>query len=208
MGKKNKYKQGNSPTPSNRMTDKLSSAATPVPTPAGATPPQPPHPTTPAPEAAPALQPLQPEQMSLAAYGHIQECLKDKQVEFLKKEDVTAVVQLAQHLRVFGLLSAVGYVRHAREGKIRERIRPMWTPLLWRLVCGDEVRPKQEKAARQALMNVTYTLSTEDPKGYMVKWRQGMKLANHWNFWARACQEETDEQPPEKQGTEDGNSAG
>ncbi|NJR62635.1 MAG: hypothetical protein HC769_29855, partial [Cyanobacteria bacterium CRU_2_1] len=120
--------------------------------------------------------------MSLLAYNHIQECLKDKKVEYLKKEDVTAVVQLAQHLRVFGLLSAVGYVRHARDGKIRERIRPMWTPLLWRLVCGDKQRPANDKQVRQELMNATYTLSTQDQKGYMVKWRQALKLSNHWNF--------------------------
>lgn len=148
------------------------------------------------------LKPLQPEQMSLEAYEHIQECLKDKKVEYLKKEDVTAVVQLAQHLRVFGLLSAVGYVRHARDGKIRERIRPMWTPLLWRLVCGDKPKPTNDKQVRQELMHVTYTLSTQDQKGYMVKWRQALKLSNHWNFWARACQEEeTDEQRTENSNT-------
>ncbi|MFE4108664.1 hypothetical protein [Almyronema epifaneia] len=149
------------------------------------------------------IQPLQPEQMSLEAYRHIQECLQTKEAAYLQKEDVTAVVQLAQHLRVFGLLSAVGYVRHAREGKIRERIRPMWLPLLWRLVCGDQKLPSDEKQARQTLMNATYTLSTQNPKGYMVKWRQALKLSNHWNFWARACQVED----ANESGTEDSNTA-
>lgn len=150
-----------------------------------------------------AANPLQPEQMSLEAYRHVQECLNGRKKDALSKEDVTAIIQLAQHLRVFGLLSAVGYVRHAREGKIRERIRPMWTPLLWRLVCGSEQRPSDEKQARQTLMHSTYTLSTQDPKGYMVKWRQALKLSNHWNFWARACQEEesADAQPTENSNT-------
>ncbi|NJL87733.1 MAG: hypothetical protein HC886_19905 [Leptolyngbyaceae cyanobacterium SM1_1_3] len=142
--------------------------------------------------------------MSLEAYRHIQECLQTKEVSALQKEDVTAVVQLAQHLRVFGLLSAVGYVRHAREGKIRDRIRPMWLPLLWRLICGDQKLPSDEKQARQTLMNATYTLSTQNQKGYMVKWRQALKLSNHWNFWARACQIEE----PDEQRSEDSNTAG
>lgn len=150
-----------------------------------------------------ATNPLQPEQMSLEAYRHIQECLTDKKVDSLSKEDVTAIIQLAQHLRVFGLLSAVGYVRHAREGKIRDRIRPMWTPLLWRLVCGSDKIPPDEKQVRQTLMHATYTLSNEDPKGYMVKWHQALKLSNHWNFWARACQEEesANAQPTENSDT-------
>lgn len=147
------------------------------------------------------LKPLQPEQISLEAYSHIQECLKDKQAKNLEKEDVTAVIQLSQHLRVFGLLSAVGYIRHAREGEIRKRIRPIWTPLLWRLVCGQKARPNDDKQTRQELMDATYTLSTQNQKGYMVIWRQALQLSNHWNFWARAYQkEDTDEQR-----TEDGN---
>lgn len=151
----------------------------------------------------PAFKLLQPEQMSLEAYQHIQECLNDKKVKDLEKGDVTAVMELSQHLRVFGVLSAVGYVRHAREGDKRKRIRPMWTPLLWRLVCGDKQRPSDDKQARQELMNATYTLSTKDPKGYMVRWRQALKLSNHWNFWARACQKED----ADEQRTEDGNTA-
>lgn len=154
----------------------------------------------------PSFKPLQPEQMSLEAYRHIQECLKRKAVTTLPKEDVTAIIQLTQHLRVFGLLSAVGYVRHAREGKIRDRIRPMWMPLLWRLIFGSDAKiPTNDSQARQNLMDETYKLSTQDPKGYMVKWRLALKLANHWNFWARAFQEEdkTDEQR-----TEDSNTAG
>lgn len=151
--------------------------------------------------------PLQPEQMSLEAYGHIQECLKGGK-QYLDKEDVTAVVQLAQHLRVFGLLSAVGYVRHARDGKIRDRIRPMWTPLLWRLVCGSKAIPADETTARQILMDATHTLSKENPKGYMVIWRRSLKLSNHWNFWARACQVEEKGENADEQRTENGNVAG
>ena len=157
--------------------------------------------------AAESFEPLQPEQMSLDAYNHIQKCLSGKKAEYLQKEDVTAVVQLAQHLRVFGLLSAVGYIRHARDGKIRERIRPMWTPLLWCLVCDGKQRPEDEKDARQTLMRETYRLSTDKQKEYMVTWRRALKLSNHWNFWARACQEEEADKSDE-QSTENGNTAG
>ncbi|NJR63032.1 MAG: hypothetical protein HC769_32140 [Cyanobacteria bacterium CRU_2_1] len=69
---------------------------------------------------------------------------------------------------------------------------------LWR-----QAKTRNDKQVRQELMNATYTLSTQDQKGYMVKWRQALKLSNHWNFWARAYQEEeTDEQR-----TENGNTA-
>jgi hypothetical protein len=53
---------------------------------------------------------VQPEQMSLDAYGHIQKYLEICNKAKLDKEDLTAVLRLSQHLRVFGLLSAVGYV--------------------------------------------------------------------------------------------------
>jgi hypothetical protein len=199
MSKKNRYKNKNNSSPqnTNQATGHSQSPARSIPSASSA---------TIMPKTQAAILPsksLQPEQMSLEAYKHIQECLKDKKVEHLQKEDVTAVVQLAQHLRVFGLLSAVGYIRHAREGKIRERIRPMWTPILWRLVCGTKQRPTDDQKARQELMNETYTLSNQDPKGYMVKWRQSLKLSNHWNFWARAYQEEK----VDEQRTEDSNTA-
>lgn len=204
MSKKKQFKSKSSFSSSNsdRTSGNLQSPVTPV----VASSPTASQPNTPAPKTsstAASCKPLQPEQMSLEAYSHIQECLRDKKVESLKKEEVTAVVQLAQHLRVFGLLSAVGYVRHAREGKIRDRIRPMWTPLLWRLLCGNKPKPEDDKKARQELMNVTYTLSTQDQRGYMVKWRQALKLSNHWNFWARAYQEEE----ADEQRTEDGDTA-
>ena len=140
----------------------------------------------------PASNPLQPEQISLKAYEHIQKCMRDH--PHLSKEKVTAVIQLSQHLRVFGLLSAVGYVRHARDGTVRGHVRPMWTPLLWHLVFSETDPPdRYDQQTRQALMSEVYSLSKTTPRRYMVLWRQALKLSNHWGFWARAHQEETQE---------------
>ena len=48
-----------------------------------------------------------PEQMSLNAHEHIQMYLQKYSKRKLDKNDLTAVLRLSQHLRVFGLLSAV-----------------------------------------------------------------------------------------------------
>jgi hypothetical protein len=73
---------------------------------------------------------IQPEQMSLMAHDHIQKILKNGT---LTEDDLTAVYRLSQHLRVFGLLSAVGYLNQSTnktESKIRDQISPVWKPLL------------------------------------------------------------------------------
>ena len=132
---------------------------------------------------------VRPEKISLMAYSHIEKCLDGKKP--LTKKQVTAIAELAQHLRVFGLLSAVGYIRHARAGEKREQIRPMWTPLLWHLIFGEEASSdKYDQETRQKLMKKIYKLSTKDPKKYMFYWSESLKLSNHWIFWARAYQEE------------------
>lgn len=128
---------------------------------------------------------VQPEQMSLNAYKHIQNYLKTYDKAKLDKEDLTAVLRLSQHLRVFGLLSAVGYVNqsNAQEGKVRERTVPVWQSLLGQLLdkdnppTGKQLMQKVEQMARQ-------------PSEYMATWRKSLILANHWNFWARAYQED------------------
>jgi hypothetical protein len=129
------------------------------------------------------LQSVRPEQMSLDAYQHIQLCLNGK--SRFDKDDVTAILRLSQHLRVFGLLSAIGYLNHAKAGKVQDRTKPMWKPLLWQLVyentpVGSEVdlMTEIEKMAR-----------TQSPL-YMATWRRALILSNHWNFWARAYQKE------------------
>ena len=129
---------------------------------------------------------VQPEQMSLDAYGHIQKYLKTCNKTKLDKEDLTAVLRLSQHLRVFGLLSAVGYVNqsNAQEGKVRERTVPVWQSLLGQLL--DKDNPLKDKQ----LMEKVVEMTKNEPSQYMATWRSSLSLANYWNFWARAYQEE------------------
>jgi hypothetical protein len=124
---------------------------------------------------------VQPEQMSLEAYQHVQLCLNNR--DGLDKEDVTAILRLAQHLRVFGLLAAVGYLNQAKEGKIQERTKPMWKPLLWKLV--HETQPVGSEVE---LMQAVERMAREQSAVYMATWRRALILSNHWNFWARAYQ--------------------
>ncbi|MFM6912240.1 MAG: hypothetical protein ACKPKW_24370, partial [Dolichospermum sp.] len=81
-----------------------------------------------------------PEQMSLSAHEHIQRYLKTYKKQKLDKNDLTAVLRLSQHLRVFGLLSAVGYLNqaNAQGGEVRERTVPVWESLLGQMVAVDK----------------------------------------------------------------------
>jgi hypothetical protein len=126
---------------------------------------------------------VQPEQMSLAAHKHIQFYLNGK--PGLSGDDLTAVLRLSQHLRVFGLLSAVGYVNqtNGQEGQVRMRTVPVWTALLGQLL--DEDKPPQ----KDELMRQVVAMANGEPAQYMAIWRRSLVLTNHWNFWARAYQE-------------------
>ncbi len=128
-------------------------------------------------------QPVRPEQMSLDAYQHIQLCLNGK--SYLDKEDVTAILRLSQHLRVFGLLSAVGYLNHSKAGKVQDRTKPMWKPLLWRLMHENE-----SVGSEADLMTAVEQMARNCSPLYMATWRRALILSNHWNFWARAYQKE------------------
>ncbi len=131
-------------------------------------------------------QRVQPEQMSLTAHQHIQTYLKNTKKSQLDKDDVTAVLRLAQHLRVFGLLSAVGYLNQSndQDGKVRKRTKPVWKCLLGQLI--DQDNPLEAKA----LMATVEQIAQKEPSRYMATWRRALILANHWNFWARAYQQE------------------
>lgn len=130
-------------------------------------------------------QRIQPEQISLDAHQHIQNYLKDAKKTNLDKEDLTAILRLSQHLRVFGLLSAVGYINQSNEqkGKIRERTVPVWKSLLEQLL---EVEPP---ITTKNLMEKVVIMSKESPRQYMATWRKSLTLTNHWNFWGRAYAE-------------------
>lgn len=125
-----------------------------------------------------------PEQMSLSACGHIQKYMGDRTA--LSKEDLNAVLRLSQHLRVFGLLSATGYINQSNDqkGKVRLRTVPVWLALLGQLI--DEDNPPN----RRQLMEIVKQMAQDNPSEYMINWRRSLILANHWNFWARAYAEE------------------
>jgi hypothetical protein len=122
----------------------------------------------------------------LAAHQQIQECLKYTKKAQLEKDDVTAILRLSQHLRVFGLLSAVGYLNHAKGGKVQDRTAPMWLSLLWQLV-NEKKLPIGDK---EQLMQTVQQMAEREPRLYMVMWRKALVFSNHWNFWAKAYQEE------------------
>ncbi len=127
---------------------------------------------------------IKPEQMSLAAHSHIQKILND---DVLTAEDINAVYRLSQHLRTFGLLSAVGYINqnpNKVEGKIRERTLPIWKSLLAQLLNqAENIEPKK-------LMDTVINYANNRPEIYMLQWRRSLELSQHWNFWARAYKSE------------------
>lgn len=125
---------------------------------------------------------VQPEQMSLFAHAAIQAYIEKKGENFLDKEDLNAVLRLSRHLRIFGLLSAVGYINQTndQEGKVRKRTVPVWHCLLGYLIAQSENLDKKE------LMEKVVNLTKNEPQQYMSMWRKSLLLAQHWNFWARA----------------------
>ncbi len=129
---------------------------------------------------------LQPEQMSLTAYQHIQKYLEIAKKTDMEKEDLNAVLRLSQHLRLFGLLSAVGYVNqsNAQEGKVRDRTVPVWISLLGQML-GQPTDAKDPNQRRN-LMESVAEMARNQPAQYMANWRKSMMLSEQWNFWARA----------------------
>jgi len=127
-----------------------------------------------------------PEQMSLAAHEHIQNYLKKYEKQKLDKNDLNAVLRLSQHLRVFGLLSASGYINqsNAQEGDVRKRIVPVWESLLGQML------DKNSPLNREEIMKAILSMTKNQPQKYMLNWRKSLLLANQWNFWARAYQED------------------
>ncbi len=130
---------------------------------------------------APLVINVKPEQTSLLAHHHIQTYLAAHHHHQLTKNDLTAVLRLSQHLRVFGLLSAVAYVNqaNAQGGEVRERTVPVWESLLGQFM-------EQNPVNRADLMAAVIRLANAHPQDYMAKWRKVLNLSRHWNFWARA----------------------
>jgi hypothetical protein len=130
---------------------------------------------------------VQPEQMSLTAYQHIQEYLKAATKANIEKEDLNAVLRLSQHLRVFGLLSAVGYLNQSNaqeNNETRKRTVPVWGLLLGQML-GKTINASNALERRE-LMETVAEMARENPAEYMATWRKSLILAEQWNFWARA----------------------
>ncbi len=125
---------------------------------------------------------VQPEQMSLTAHQHIQHYLKSKNNSSLEEKDLTAILRLSTHLRVFGLLSAVGYINQSndQQGEVRQRTVPVWRSLL-----GQLINPENPPQARE-LMETVKDMAKDNPTEYMVMWRKSLTLSQYWNFWGRA----------------------
>jgi hypothetical protein len=140
------------------------------------------------------IQSVQPEQLSLDAYDHIQKCLATMKKNTLEQEDLNAVLRLSQHLRVFGLLSAIGYVNQSndQEGKVRQRTVPIWKCLIEQLFQPEQLKTLlkltaiPESFTAKQLMEAMQTIARDEPQNYMSMWRKSLMIANYWNFWARA----------------------
>jgi len=130
---------------------------------------------------------VQPAQMSLTAHQHIQEYLKAATKANIEKEDLNAVLRLSQHLRVFGLLSAVGYLNQSNaqeNNETRKRTVPVWGLLLGQML-GKTINASNALERRE-LMETVAEMARENPAEYMATWRKSLILAEQWNFWARA----------------------
>lgn len=123
---------------------------------------------------------VQAEQMSLTAHQHI---ITYKGVRSLMEEkDLTAILRLSTHLRVFGLLSAVGYINQSNDqnGEVRKRTLPVWRSLLGQMLMDNS------NISERDLMNHIQTMASDNPTEYMVMWRKSLTLSQYWNFWGRA----------------------
>jgi hypothetical protein len=179
MAKKNKSKTSQFP-PKSSSASSLKNVQTPPSEPAmniNATPPK----------ASPGNRNVKPEEMSLIAHDNIQAYLRGYGKPEMDKEDLNAVLRLSQHLRVFGLLSAVGYLNQsnaAENNQVRLRTVPVWGCLL-NLMLGHTVAQLTLKQ-RQDLMTEVVEITRKEPGKYMALWRKSLVLAEQWNFWARA----------------------
>lgn len=130
---------------------------------------------------------VQPEGMSLSAHSHIQKYLQTAKKSDMEKKDLNAVLRLSQHLRVFGLVSAVGYLNQSNaqeNNETRKCTVPVWGCLLGQML-GQEIDASNPQQRRQ-LMESVVQMARQHPAEYMATWRKSLLLAEQWNFWARA----------------------
>ena len=144
----------------------------------------------------PSVVSVRPEHMSLTAHEHITAYLEkfSKGTQQLEDSEIVSILQLSQHLRVFGLLSAVGFVKQTNQqsGDVQKKRRQVWELLLCKLLGSEEI------VDAKTLMDTVVKMTKDRPAEYMALWRRSIALSKHWNFWAKAYQKEK----PDKQSQE------
>ncbi len=132
------------------------------------------------------IRAVQPEHTSLTAHSHIAAYLDkfERAERLLTDSEINAVLQLAQHLRVFGLVSAAGFVGQTNDqgGSTQEKRRPVWELLLCQLI--DDPQVIDAKTLKSEVLNI----ASSQPAMYMALWRRAVLFSKHWNFWAKAYQ--------------------
>jgi len=149
---------------------------------------------------------LQPEKMSLLAHGHIQAYInerwriqEERPADKLTDAEATSIFQLGQHLRVFGLLSAVGFVSQSNQqsGDTSKQRGKVWKTLLGSLmsdapsISAEEIKDGADFDAAKLMTKVKELAQQKETQAeYMAMWQKALKLSKHWSFWAKAYQEE------------------
>jgi hypothetical protein len=154
----------------------------------------------------PAKPRIQPEKMSLLAHGHIQAYIsedwrvkKERPKDKLTDAEATSIFQLGQHLRVFGLLSAVGFVSQSNQqgGETSEQRGKVWKTLLGHLmgdapsIQANDIKTDEIFDAAKLMAKVKDLAGQSKTQSeYMAMWQKALKLSKHWSFWAKAYQED------------------
>jgi len=154
----------------------------------------------------PAKPRIQPEKLSLLAHAHVQAYIGEewrleekRPADKLTDAEATSIFQLAQHLRVFGLLSAVGFVSQSNQqgGDTSKQRGKVWKTLLGSLMSdapsirAEDIKTHGSFDAVKLMAKVKdLAEQKETPSEYMAMWQKAMKLSKHWSFWAKAYQEE------------------
>jgi hypothetical protein len=150
---------------------------------------------------------IQPEKISLLAHDHIQAYISEswriqegRPKDKLNSAEATSVFQLGQHLRVFGLLSAVGFVSQSNQqsGDTSKQRGKVWKTLLGSLmgdapsISAEEIKEGADFDAAKLMAKVKGLAEQQQTQSeYMAMWQKALRLSKHWSFWAKAYQEQT-----------------
>ena len=154
----------------------------------------------------PAKPRIQPEKLSLLAHAHVQAYISEewrseekRPADKLTDAEATSIFQLAQHLRVFGLLSAVGFISQSNQqgGDKSKQRGKVWKTLLGSLMSDapsiqvEDIKEGADFHTAKLMAKVKDLAEQQKTQSeYMAMWQKAMKLSKHWSFWAKAYQEE------------------